>query len=80
MGPGMHDSWMYGGFGMWLWPVLIIALILFFGRGYSARNFRSSDAGTDKSAETALDVLKKRYAKVEITKDEFDRMKEDILS
>jgi putative membrane protein len=84
MGPGMHDSWMYGGFGMWLWPVLvivlIIALILFFGRGYSARNFHSSDAGTDRSAETPLNVLQKRYAKGEITKDEFDRMKKDILS
>jgi hypothetical protein len=28
MGPGMHDSWMYGGFGMWLWPVLVIGLII----------------------------------------------------
>lgn len=84
MGPGMHDSWMYGGFGMWIWPVLVIVLILalflFFGRGYSTRNFRSSGAGTDQPAETGLDALKKRYAKGEITKDEFDQMKKDILS
>lgn len=84
MGPWMHDSWMHTWFGMWLWPllliVLIIALIVFLGRRYSARNFSSPDAGTDQSTETALDILKKRYAKGEITKDEFDRMKKDIVS
>ena len=84
MGPWMHESWMHTWFGMWPWPllviVLIIALILFLGKRYSARNFPSPDAGTDQSTETALDILKKRYAKGEITKDEFDRMKKDIIS
>jgi uncharacterized membrane protein len=30
------------------------------------------------SGETPLDILKKRFAKVEITRDEFEKMKKDL--
>ncbi|MBW1674881.1 MAG: SHOCT domain-containing protein, partial [Deltaproteobacteria bacterium] len=41
----------------------------------------SKSKGSDRSVtETPLDILKKRYAKGEITQEEFDRIKADIES
>ncbi len=77
--------WPWGG--MWVFPIVmcIVMLIFFFvffrcwGRrppwlGPGEHNRENGDS------ETALEILKKRYAKGEITKDEFERMKKDILS
>lgn len=86
MGP--EYFWMHG---MWVFPVVmpivmltifLVAVYLIFGRG----GFRQSwqDRGhpdEDRlSSESALDILKKRYAKGEITREEFEQMKKDILS
>lgn len=66
MGPGFG--------GMFMWILLLIAVVLIV---YSL--IRASKGGFDTSPrETPLDVLKKRYAQGEITKEKFDEMKKDL--
>jgi len=62
-------GWMGGGF-MMLFPILIIVLIFYL---FEKRE-KHSTTGTD----TPLEILKKRYAKGEITKEEFDEIKKDL--
>lgn len=73
----MHWDFGWGmGFG-WLFMVLFWALVIlgvvFIFKMVSERS-RPGEKG-----ETALDILKKRYAKGEITKEDFERMKEDLM-
>jgi putative membrane protein len=58
-----------------LWIMfLILLLILVYGLVKRKRaNFLDWTAG-----DTPLDILKRRYAKGEITKEEFDRIKSDL--
>lgn len=73
MGPGMM-GW---GCGMgWPWPmmfifwIVVIAGVIYF--------VRSTNKGRGAPGESALDILKKRYAKGEINKDEYEKIKKDI--
>ena len=74
----MH--WDYGwgiGFGFgWILMILFWVLVV-LGIIYLVKAITGSARKGEKE-ETALDILKKRYAKGEITKEEFDQMKGDI--
>lgn len=69
-------SWGLGmGFGFgWLFMIVFWGLVI-LGIVFIIKMI----AGGPKKEETALDILKKRYAKGEITKDEYDSMKDDLL-
>ena len=70
-----HGGWMFGGgFLMLLWWLVPIALIVALV-GYFARR-----PGTGTGERTALDILKERYARGEIGKDEFEQKKRDLGS
>ena len=80
---------MWHGGGMWFFPMLmfIIMIIVFFvlagrGRGGCRLPWWGPEGYYRKGEESdsALEILKKRYANGEITKEEFEQMKKDILS
>ncbi len=63
----------YGGGFMWILLLVVLGVLIYFLLQ------ASKSKGSDRSVtETPLDILKKRYAKGEITKEEFDRIKADI--
>jgi len=66
----------YGGVFMWLILIILVGLIAYF----LLEQRRKDENNVKSTPETALDILKKRYARGEISKDEFDRMKDDIDS
>jgi putative membrane protein len=78
-GWGMMGPWMMGGYGgLWLMPVLMVVfwglviwgIVAFVRFGFSA-NCRHVDS--------ALETLKNRYAHGEISKQEYEEKKKDLV-
>ncbi|MCA1770812.1 MAG: SHOCT domain-containing protein [Halomonas sp.] len=58
--------------------------MLYFCRGSASRHTSRNDTDGSprdpKNSETAIEVLKKRYAKGDITREEFEQVKKDLQS
>ncbi len=67
------DHWMLGGF-MWVFCIAVLVVLFFLIKWIVQQK-----PGDQKPEESILDVLKKRYAKGEIDKEEFEQKKRDIL-
>ena len=66
MGPG------FGGMFMWILLLVAVGLIAYF-------LVRASKEGNIRGPhETPLDLLKKRYARGEITKERYEEIKQDL--
>ena len=77
-GPGgwghmMHYGFGYGGMFMWIIFLIVIGVLIYF-----IVQHQKTKGRTPTQNESHLDILKKRYAKGEITKEEYERMKEDL--
>ncbi len=64
-----------GGF-MWIFWIAIIVGIIFLVKWMVMQN----RPGEQKREENPLEILKKRYARGEIDKEEFEQKKKDLLS
>ena len=75
MGPGMMGGYGYGYGGMFMG--LLFLILLGIAIYFIVQSMRSKNE-IGPPYESPLDILKKRYAKGEITKDDFDRMKNEL--
>jgi len=75
----------WGGTDGWGWGMAIVHSVLWWvilGAGIVllVRLIRREPRADEPTGETALDILRKRYARGEIGKAEFEQMKRDIAA
>jgi putative membrane protein len=80
----MWGDGMYG-YGMgwgWFGPILMIVfwVLVIAGIVYLVKTIAGGRSSTFSKEETAIDILKKRYARGEIDAEEFSRRKKDLES
>ncbi len=84
-GPNLFRMLCGGLFFLLFWAV-VIGLIVWAVTAWSRSNARRTAAGSDLaappaapgSADRALDILRERYARGEITKEQYDAMRNDL--
>jgi len=74
-GPMIQMHYGYGGMFMWVLFLILIGLLVYF-----IIQAAKTKGQAQTQTEGPLDILKKRYARGEITKEDFDRMKKDLES
>ena len=74
MGPWGHMGYFgFGGVVMWIIFLIVIGVAI-----YLIVQATKSKGPESPFRETPMEILKKRYAKGEITKEEFEKMKKDL--
>ena len=74
----MFHTWSLGG-GMWIgWIFWLVALGVIVWLVLNRSNTYRGQNKTNSTNESPIDILKKRYAKGEINKEQFEQMKKDL--
>jgi len=75
----MWDGWMMHNYGIWggimmfvFWIAIIVGVV------FLIKWIISQNQTNERKDENPLDILKRRYAKGEITKEEFEEVKRDL--
>jgi putative membrane protein len=66
----------YGGIFMWLILILIAGVIIYFAVNRS----KGTGKPVGSPEESPIEILKRRYANGEISREEFNRMKKELES
>ncbi len=71
------NYWWGHGFGfMWIFPLLFLAVFLFFMR--SMFGWGSGGGSSRTQSDNAHEIIDRRFAKGEISKDEYEDMKKTL--
>jgi putative membrane protein len=83
MGPGMMGGYGGMGYGMgWFGGIIMIVfwVLVIVGLVFLIRWLAASTKGEGRVAgDSPLDIIKRRYARGEINRDEFEEKKRDLL-
>ena len=82
-GPGVGDGGTVGNFGVWGWVGLILNLIFWVGLIAGLillviRAIRRAGVPAASGQPTAKEILQAKYARGEITREQYQLMKQDI--
>ena len=69
-------GWGFGILAMLFWLALIVLVVVVIWRLLERRG--GEGRGRPVGPDTALDIIQKRYARGEIDREEFERMKRDL--
>ncbi len=77
----MMGPWMMGGYGgMWFMPIFMVIFwgLVIWGIVALVRGLSESN-GSHSKADSASEILKRRYAQGDISKEEYEAKKKDLI-